>query len=68
MTPENVLRLVNDLQEEFEREMEQAILNQRNSDGLIAYGGKSAVSRLKRRFCAQAGLPVPSCVKLIRAR
>jgi len=68
MSNDDVLRLVDELMEETERQMEQSILKQSNSDGLIAYGGKDAMSRLKRRLCARAGLPVPSCVKLIRAR
>jgi hypothetical protein len=68
MSNDDVLRLVDEVIEEVERQMEQAILKQSNYDGLIAYGGKDAMSRLKRRLCAQAGLPVPSCVRLIRAR
>jgi len=68
MSNDHVLRLVDEVIEEVERQMEQAILKQSNYDGLIAYGGKAAMSRLKRRLCARAGLPVPSCVRLIRAR
>jgi len=68
MSDNDIFQLVDEVIDEMEREMEQAILKQSNSDGLIAYGGKDALSRLKRRLCARAGLPAPSCVKLIRAR
>ncbi len=68
MSYDDVLRLVDEVKEEVERQMEQAILKQSNYDGLIAYGGKEAISRLKRRLCARAGQPIPSCVRLTRAR
>jgi len=54
-----VLKIVSDLRDESDREMQQSILKNSNSDGLIAYGKKAAVESLERRLCARAGVPTP---------
>jgi len=68
LSPQDVLRAVDEVIEDAERKMEQSIMNQSNIDGLVAYGQKAALSILKRRLAARMGLPIPSCVRLIRAR
>lgn len=61
------LQLVEEVKEEFLRELMQSVLKQSNFDGLISYGGIAACERVVRRLEARSGHVEQMNLPLVRA-
>ena len=68
MDSEAFLRLLEELHEEFVREVVQAVRKQSNYDAIVAVGGIDAVERVARRVKLSQGPPFELKRPISRAR
>lgn len=68
MTVDDVVRLVKDVKEDFEREEDQGLLKRDLHAGEMALAGKYACDRILRAIEARTGLRIIEPHKMSRAR
>lgn len=68
MTLEDVIGWVDDVQEEFQREEDQGIMQQRLDKAAAALAGKDACERLKRSIALRFGMVTNMAVMVERKK